>query len=150
MNIPIDNPIKYAKPKDIINIFKSNGEAIVYFGNPECLYCRSAVPVLIDAANKNKVEVLYYLDISNQDGYQELYDILLDEVLTDGKIEGPLVIFIVNGQISGYNKGTVYSHRLPFIKMNDDMTEGLYRIYESGIKDVMEIMKIKEDQVAMQ
>ena len=51
MNIDEDNPIVYVEFDELINIIK-NDTAIIYFGFPECPWCRNAVPVLLDVANE--------------------------------------------------------------------------------------------------
>lgn len=52
MNIPLDNPIVYSNLTEILDVIKTK-TGIVYFGFPECPWCRNAVPVLLDSA-KNK------------------------------------------------------------------------------------------------
>jgi len=59
------NPIKYSSYDEILDILK-NKTGIIYFGFPECPWCRNAVPVLIDVAKDNNVENIYYLNIKNE------------------------------------------------------------------------------------
>lgn len=110
LEISSNNPIKYSNYDEIINVIKK-GSGIIYLGFPECPWCRSALPVLLDAAENNNVETIYYLNIKNDrdsyvvedgkltyalddngneikgvDGYFKLLD-ALDEHLTDYVIE---------------------------------------------------------------
>ena len=92
------------------------------------------------------------------DKYYELLSVLGDEVLTeyilydesgneiktgDKKIEAPLVVFITNGEISGYNKGTIFSHKNQLSELEKVQKEGLSSIYNSGINDVVSSKKNK-------
>jgi len=46
-----------------------DGTFAVYIGYAECIYCRSAIQVLVDTARESKIDKIYYLDIS------EIWDI---------------------------------------------------------------------------
>lgn len=59
------NPIKYSNYDEIIDII-NNGTGIIYLGFPECPWCRTAVPVLLDVAKDNEVNTIYYLNIKNE------------------------------------------------------------------------------------
>ena len=57
VEISVKNPIQYASYEEIVNLLKS-GTGVIYFGFPECPWCRNAVPVLLEAAkelNINKI-----------------------------------------------------------------------------------------------
>jgi len=177
VQIPNDNVIKYASVKDVNDVFKTNGDAVIYFGYSTCLYCRNAIQVLVDKSHESDLDVLYYIDIeevwdkyeldannkvvktkeANAD-YYEMLDLLGDELTYDYKlttsdnkeiatgvkrIEVPLVIFITNGQISSYNKGTLFSQEDPFVEMDDSQKQGLGEIYYYGIRDVVNAKKSK-------
>lgn len=177
VEIPNDNIIKYASVKDIINIFKTKGDAAVYFGYSTCLYCRNAIQVLIDTAYESELDVIYYIDMEEvwdeykidengkvvktkeaNEEYYELLDLLGKELVYDYKIkndsgneiavgvkriEVPLVIFMTNGMVSSYNKGTLFSQEDPFIPMDESQKKGLGEIYYYGIRDVVSAKKSK-------
>lgn len=65
LNIGENNPIKYSNYDEIIDVIE-NKTGIIYLGFPECPWCRSALPILLDAANKNDIETIYYLNILNE------------------------------------------------------------------------------------
>ena len=65
LDIDEDNPIKYSNYEEIIDVIK-NKTGIIYLGFPECPWCRSALPVLLDALDENDIETLYYLNIKNE------------------------------------------------------------------------------------
>lgn len=76
MNISKNNPIKYSSYDEIIDII-NNKTGIIYLGYPECPWCRSAIPVLLDAAKNNKINKIYYLNIKKErDSY----------IIEDGKL----------------------------------------------------------------
>ena len=64
LEISEDNLIKYANIDDIEYIFRS-GDGIVYFGYPACPWCRTAVPVLLQAADDAGVDKIYYFDVTD-------------------------------------------------------------------------------------
>lgn len=179
VEIPNDNIIKYASVKDIINIFKSNGDAVVYFGYSTCLYCRNAIQVLIDANSSygSELDVIYYINIEEvwdeykidengkvvktkeaDSNYYELLDLLGKELVYDYKLKNssgkevavgvkridvPLVIFMTDGRVSSYNKGTLFSQEDPLVEMDESQKKGLGEIYSYGIKDVVTAKKNK-------
>lgn len=65
LNIPEDNPMVYADYDKLLEVI-DNGTGIIYLGFPACPWCRSALPVLLDAAKENDVETIYYMNILNE------------------------------------------------------------------------------------
>lgn len=65
LNIDEDNPIKYSDYDEIIDVIE-NKTGIIYLGFPECPWCRSALPVLLEAADENDINTIYYLNILNE------------------------------------------------------------------------------------
>lgn len=76
LEISDNNPIKYSNYDEIIDVIK-NKTGIIYLGFPECPWCRTALPVLFEAANDNNIDTIYYLNIKNErDSY----------IVKDGKL----------------------------------------------------------------
>lgn len=142
VNLPENNKLVYTDINEIINIFNSNMDAVVFIGNSSCIYCRSAIQVLCDTLVNTDIDKAYYLDIDKEKkGYDELINVLEDNFLTDeDNIYIPLVLFIVNGNIVTSNKGTLFSQYDPYEKLDDSQIEGLSEIYRYGIYDVLEGM----------
>lgn len=70
------NPIKYSNYDELLDIIE-NKTGIIYLGFPECPWCRTALPVLFEAAKENNIDTIYYLNIRNErDSY----------VVEDGKL----------------------------------------------------------------
>lgn len=175
VNIDIDN-IKYISIDEILSMLTpgsgTKGTGAVYIGYAECLYCRSAVQVLVDTAEKSKIDKIYYLDISKvwdeneiningevvikqkpHDRYYELVkrlgnDYTKEYILydKDGKeinmnsrrVEAPLVLFVVGGEIVSSRVGTIISQEDPYEPLTEDQIAFLSESYGYGLRDVIE------------
>lgn len=84
--------------------FLKNGTGIVYFGFPNCPWCRGILPTLLDVVEDSSLDKLYYVDMTDKrdtfevedkkavktkDASEEYYDLLeiLDEYLDKYIIE---------------------------------------------------------------
>jgi len=65
LNIPEENPIKYATANEIADVIE-NGSGIIYFGFPQCPWCRTAVPALLDAADEANAKEILYLNMTEE------------------------------------------------------------------------------------
>lgn len=65
VDIGDENPIVYATADEIVELLES-GTGVIYFGYPECPWCRNAVPVLLDAAEEVGVSKIYYMNMKEQ------------------------------------------------------------------------------------
>lgn len=69
LNIDKNNPMEYADYDKLLEVIE-NGTGIIYLGFPECPWCRNALPVLLDVAKENDVEIIYYMNIlKERDSY---------------------------------------------------------------------------------
>lgn len=76
LSIEENNPIKYATYDELLDLIE-NKTGIIYLGFPECPWCRSSLPVLLEAAKDNKIDTIYYMNMKNErDSY----------IVKDGKI----------------------------------------------------------------
>lgn len=162
--------IKYSSIDDVLDIL-DDGYGVIYFGSAGCLYCRSAVQVLMDTALDTELKELYYLDISKvwdikklddngkivsvkeaSNGYDKLLQELGDEYLIDyivsdntgrrvdaeeKRLNVPLVVFVVDGNIVSSRIGTLFSQTDPYTPLDNSQVKGLSEIYRSGIEDVL-------------
>ena len=64
LDISKDNGIKYLNDDNIVEEL-SHGSKIIYFGFPDCNWCRMAVPVLLDAASLNGIKDIYYYNFKS-------------------------------------------------------------------------------------
>ena len=74
LNVEIlkDNNIQYKTLKEINEII--DGTGVIYFGFPECPWCRNAIPLILEAAKEVGISEIYYCNA--KDERNELY---LDE-----------------------------------------------------------------------
>lgn len=160
------NPFIYASYKEVVDLLE-NGTGVIYFGFPECPWCRNMVPVLSDAANELGVDKIYYfnaLDMRDKkslddkgniviekegtDEYYNLVEIMYDyisvyEGLNDESIKRiyfPTVIFVKDGDIIGSHVGTLDSQEDPYVVLNDSQKNELKNIYIDYMNDVFELL----------
>lgn len=82
LEISEDNIIKYSNFSEILDLLE-DGTGVIYFGFPECPWCRNAVPVLLDAASSTNLEKIYYVNVYDLRDTLELNE--NDEVVTKKK-----------------------------------------------------------------
>ncbi len=166
MEIDENNPFVYIKVDEVIKKLQE-GTSVIYFGFPECPWCRNLVPVLIDAANELGVDKIYYYNavkirdtkeldkdgniITTKEGtkeYREIIDILYDYLpvysgLNDDTIKRlylPTVVFIKDGKITYLHTGTLDSQEDPYKKLTTEQYNELKKILSDNLNEVFEIV----------
>lgn len=103
VKLSTNNLFKYIKAKDAVKFLKE-GTGVIYFGFPQCPWCRTIVPYLEDTGKTLGVKQIYYLNIhelrddyevdgkkvvQTKKGTDEYYEILqvLDKYLKDYKVK---------------------------------------------------------------
>lgn len=139
VDIDVNNNIKYITGKEILNKLDSEDASIIYFGYPECPWCRSVISTLVDVTIENKINNFYYVDLNLIDNSTiSKLKIKLDEYL-DNNEEGiktlyvPDVYFIKDGDIKFHHVANVSGYKDPFTKMTDEQVKELKNIYLEGI-----------------
>ncbi len=74
LSIPEDNPFIYKTEDELVEMINNKESFVVYFGFPKCPWCRSVLPSLIDAAKKNKIDKIYYVNVLDIRDTYELND----------------------------------------------------------------------------
>ena len=70
IKIDKDNPIKYSNYDEVLDVIKK-GTGIIYLGFPECPWCRTALPVLLEAAKDYDIDTIYYINVTGtRDEYE--------------------------------------------------------------------------------
>ena len=64
VEISLENPIIYKTDEEIIDVIH-NESAIIYFGFKNCPWCRNMIETLLKAAKDQKLQTIYYVNISN-------------------------------------------------------------------------------------
>ncbi len=159
LSIPEKNGVIYSSSDEVIELL-SEGTGIIYFGFPECPWCRSMIVPFLEVANKEKETIHYYNALSirdikelDEDGqvktlqegtekYYKILELLGDkasvyEGLNDESIKRlyfPTVVFVKNGKIVDIHVSTVDSQKDPYKKLNDNQIKELKQIYKVAIK----------------
>ena len=74
VTIPEDNPFVYTTAEDIVKKIDKDETFIVYFGFPNCPWCRSVIEKAIAVANKQNIKSIYYINIRNDQNEEILRD----------------------------------------------------------------------------
>jgi len=72
LTISEDNPFIYSNAKEILDKMDNNETFIVYFGFKTCPWCRSVIEELINVANENNIDKIYYVDVKDIRDVKEL------------------------------------------------------------------------------
>ena len=99
----------YAEPAEILDII-DGGDGVVFLGFLECPWCQQLAPIIQEAAQSEKIDKIFYLDIkesraNNDEVYQKLVTKLQDYLPKDDdgnpRISVPDVTAYRGGQIVG-------------------------------------------------
>lgn len=82
ISVDEDNPFVYATAEEIVEKIESDETFYVYFGSKLCPWCRSVIEKAIEVANREGIDVIYYVDIWDDEGSEILRD---KYVLEDGE-----------------------------------------------------------------
>lgn len=144
VNLPSDNRFKYTSVNEVLEFLNNRGDAVVYFGNEKCIYCRNVIQVLSNVAMTTEISNIYYLDTKEYENkLDDIFNVLGEEFASDdGKeLYVPLVIFIADGHVVSYNKGTLFSQEDPYTPLDESQVQGLSEIYRYGIRDVINAIR---------
>ena len=136
VEINADANIKYLELTEVLDLFE-NKTGIIYFGFPNCPWCRNIIPILLDVAKDNN-EVVYYFNPREVRGtddpdFAKLMEILYDYLHSDENGEKvlyvPDVYFIKNGNIVGHHLGSASTQNNPYEKLTEEQIKELKEIY---------------------
>lgn len=160
LNIEInkDNPIIYLNDENIVKELKE-GDKIIYFGFPDCNWCRAALPVLLKSAEENGVEKIYYYDFgevretfeknkNNEKAkiYQQIIEVLDSNITStfesgakkgEKRLSAPTVVLMKDGKVSSFHYRTVESHQNYNKNLTTEEYNELYKIYEDMMIDLI-------------
>lgn len=155
MSLPDKMPFKYATTEDVFNLFEK-GTGVVYFGMPECNWCRTMLPILIDVANENNIDTILYFNpkqirADNTPEYQKLIEILKNYLSTDTSTQKetdsnfdknkkrlymPDVYVVKNGMVIGNHADTVNSQEDPKVTLTDSQQIELKKIFTDLLSQI--------------
>lgn len=161
LDIPEENPMVYATFEQVMNIL--DGSGIIYFGFETCPWCRTAVPVILEAAQDLNINLVYYFNalslrdvkalddkgniITEQEGNPSYYQ-LLDKIgdvaetydgLNDDTIKRlyfPTVVVVKDGEIIFYHTSTVESQTDPYQPLTQQQHDELLQLYKDAFAQV--------------
>ena len=159
VNLSDDILVKYIKSSDVVS-FIENGSGVIYFGFPECPWCRSMVTKLFEAASTcNYREPILYANLVDErdtislsdnrelivedpgsDSYHEVVSILYDYLLPYSGLDNPEIHRLYFPMVVYFNEGNiVYSHidtvptqSDPYVPLTKEQSEELKAIYCDG------------------
>ena len=163
VSIDEDNGMVYATYDELHKLL-TEGTGVIYFGYPECPWCRNAVPMLLQAASNKGLDNIYYFNakeirdvklldedgniVTEKEGTKEYYELL--NILGDhlGEYEGlnddsikrlyfPTVVFVRDGKVVGSHINTLESQIDPRVPLTEKQKEDLVNIYMDGIGKVL-------------
>jgi thiol-disulfide isomerase/thioredoxin len=131
---------------DVYQVVKKlEGNAIIFFGFPECPKCHQIVTALTEAANLNEVETIYYFNpvevrTKNTKEYQTITTYLAEILPSNEKgeptINVPLVVFIKEGHIINYHAGSVNEAPIKDKTLSVEQKAILVNIFDKAIKEM--------------
>lgn len=154
ITIDEDNPIVYADYNKVFEVLEDTG--IIYFGFAECPWCRTIVPVMLEAANEIGIDKIYYFNqfdtrdikklendkvVTEKEGTSDYYKLLEKlgtefteeyEGLNDPtvrRIYAPTVIIVKDGKVISSIVGSVASQKDPYLPLTNEQTEELKTKY---------------------
>ena len=160
MTIPDDSTVIYEDGEKILESLE-NGTHVVYMGWPECPYCRSALPVLLEAVSNHKgVNIHYYNIKAAREAYEsgknsslaETYEKIIAALnrddfdlsdyvnfYDDGTIRYPssLILFIREGEIVAAHRRTVASQLDGYEPLSSSQRAELLEIYEDCLGEML-------------
>ena len=75
LSINEKNPFIYTTAEDIVKRIEKKETFIVYFGDPECPWCRSVIEQAVKSANDDNVNKIYYVKIWDGFHNEKLRDV---------------------------------------------------------------------------
>lgn len=159
LNIIEDNNIVYATEKEIAEILK-DGSGVIYFGFPNCPWCRAMISPLLEEAKENGIKKVYYLNIleirdaysvedkkvlrtkEGTDNYykilEELSDYLSDYSVTDakGKEYATGVKRLYAPTVVMVKNGEVKAFHEDVVESLEDPYEGLNENQNKELRDI--------------
>ena len=98
IDIPSNNKIKYATYQDVESML-TFGTGVIYFGFPECPWCRNLVPTLLKVANEYETTVLYFNNRDERDTKKlENGEIQLTSALETVRSQTGMMCYVVAGK----------------------------------------------------
>lgn len=141
-----DHIIRYTTGEEVVSLFENDYSGIIVFSFPSCPWCQAACPYINEIAKENLFDEVLMLDIkemrnnplsTDRKYYLDILGRLKEPLGIDDKIYAPTVIVLKNGEVTGYNVGTVDDHQIveqTLPPMTADQISRLKDIYRNIFK----------------
>ena len=161
VNLPKNNRFIYATAEDIVKMLENNEAGMIYFGFPECPWCRNMMDVLDEAAKTNGFDKIYYVNVLELRNELKLNDDKKIETVKEGdpnynklvtlldkslpsypgledesikRILVPLVIGLNNGEVVAEHLNTLESQTDAYVPLSKEQRKELLDIYDKMFK----------------
>lgn len=124
LDIPEDNPVVYLDEAGVRALFEEGGMEIFYLGFPECPWCRTLIPVLLEAVKA-----------SNYDGNIYYYNALLDRDSKYLDDDGNIVTEEEGTELYHYMLDKLHDHLWAYAGLEDETVKRIYFPSVAFIKD---------------
>lgn len=74
VTIDSDNPYVFISPEEVIEKIENKETFYIYFGDKQCPWCRSSIEKNIEVAKRNNIEIIYYVDVWDDEHNEILRD----------------------------------------------------------------------------
>lgn len=156
LDFPDENVFETPSEEAVLKLL-DEGTGVIYFGFPECPWCRSSILLMDEAAKAVKLESIYTVEVSeirdtkrvdengkivtDKEGTEFYYKLLerlgnwapeyngLNDP-TERRIHTPLVVVVVDGEIVASHVGTVEAHEDPFAPMTDEVRAEVLKVFK--------------------
>lgn len=156
-----DNNIQYKTLKEINEII--DGTGVIYFGFPECPWCRNAIPLILEAAKEVGISEIYYCNakdernelyldengniITKKEGSEDYNTLLLklkDTLSVYGGLNDenlkrlyfPTLLVVKDGEVLAFHEGTLDTQLDPYQGLSAEDKEKLQDIFVNKINKI--------------
>ncbi len=96
-----NNPVEIVTEEKAISLLES-GTGILYFGFPDCPWCRSMLPILLSTLDNMSISKLYYLNVANIRDTLALNEKGKPEVKVEGTKGYKRILELLDEELSPY------------------------------------------------
>ena len=132
LDISSDNIIKYSDMDKILDML-DNDSGVIYIGNSSDDLSKVIVPILLSASESTDLDRIYYVDSSKIEKEFSIDDKDGNVIISNNKLDIPLVMFIYDGSVIDYHIGSIDNK----LELSEDETIELYNKYLDGIHGVL-------------
>ncbi len=119
VSIPEANPMQEISATELLAKIDNGETFYVYFGSTLCPWCRSCIEKAIEVANKKNIDVIYYIDIWDEEGNEILRDKYelnkknKPTQVSEGAPEYARLLEVFDAYLSDYNLTDADGNKIP-------------------------------------